>query len=342
MSITIKQIAEIAGVHRSTVDKVLHNRPGVSDEVRQKIQALLKEHHYEANPIGKALQMQDKKLCIAVLLLQVDALPYLRRGMEETLQDYRAFQLQTKFFVCGAADVTEQQSQLQTCREQKVNGIVISPIRCPEIGAELELCQQAGIPVITVNTDTGPGQRLCFVGQNSFQSGQVAGRFMGEFSGGRGRIAVLTSFTDSGQSFSFGTREDGFRRAIQEHFPALQLLPGIDTCEDPEIMRRETLELLQREPELTGIFITCGCVPAACEALRESGRTGIRVICYESYPEILALLKEDLVTLTLASGLEQQGRDSMDILLNLLVYGRKPASGEVHSPIIPLVRESIS
>ena len=30
MKITIKQIAEIAGVHRSTVDKVLHNREGVS------------------------------------------------------------------------------------------------------------------------------------------------------------------------------------------------------------------------------------------------------------------------------------------------------------------------
>lgn len=35
MKITIKQIAEIAGVHRSTVDKVLHNREGVSQELKR-------------------------------------------------------------------------------------------------------------------------------------------------------------------------------------------------------------------------------------------------------------------------------------------------------------------
>ena len=43
MAVTLKQIAEMAGVHKSTVDKVIHNRPGVSDEVRLKIRRLLEE-----------------------------------------------------------------------------------------------------------------------------------------------------------------------------------------------------------------------------------------------------------------------------------------------------------
>ena len=43
MKVTMKQIAEIAGVHRSTVDKVIHGRPGVSDDVRQKVQKIIDE-----------------------------------------------------------------------------------------------------------------------------------------------------------------------------------------------------------------------------------------------------------------------------------------------------------
>ena len=85
MGVTIKQIAEMAGVHRSTVDKVLHKRPGVSDSVRARVQKIIDECGYEANPIGKALQMQDKELKIKVILLEVDALEYLKKGIADAM-----------------------------------------------------------------------------------------------------------------------------------------------------------------------------------------------------------------------------------------------------------------
>lgn len=61
MAITIKQISEMANVHRSTADKVLHNRPGVSEPVRKRIQKIIDECNYHVNPVGKALKM---RLCI--------------------------------------------------------------------------------------------------------------------------------------------------------------------------------------------------------------------------------------------------------------------------------------
>ena len=44
MGITLQQIAEMAGTTKSTVDKVIHERPGVSEKKRQEIKKLLKEH----------------------------------------------------------------------------------------------------------------------------------------------------------------------------------------------------------------------------------------------------------------------------------------------------------
>ena len=83
MKITIKQIAEIAGVHRSTVDKVLHNREGVSQEVRQRVQKIIDEYGYRPNPIGQALKKQDQKIKIGVILLEVDAKERILSGIKE-------------------------------------------------------------------------------------------------------------------------------------------------------------------------------------------------------------------------------------------------------------------
>ena len=49
MSVTLKQIADMAGVHKSTVDKVIHDRPGVSEAKREQIRALLEQYGYESS-----------------------------------------------------------------------------------------------------------------------------------------------------------------------------------------------------------------------------------------------------------------------------------------------------
>ena len=49
----MKEIAERAGVHPSTVDKVVHHRVGVSDAVRARVQAIINELGYTPNPSGR-------------------------------------------------------------------------------------------------------------------------------------------------------------------------------------------------------------------------------------------------------------------------------------------------
>ena len=78
----MKEIAERAGVHPSTVDKVVHHRVGVSDEVRARVQAIINELSYTPNPSGRVLQRQGKVYRISAILVQVDALPYLKKGIE--------------------------------------------------------------------------------------------------------------------------------------------------------------------------------------------------------------------------------------------------------------------
>lgn len=341
MSVTIKEIAEMAGVHRSTVDKVLHNRPGVSDPVRKRVQKIIDECNYKINPIGKALKMQDKELHIRALLLEVDAQPYLKKGIEKELNRYSSFQVTIEYMVTSYSDVQSQVKALQRCLEERVDGIILSPINAQEIVQKIDECTEKGIPVITVNTDIKGSQRLCFIGQDGFKAGRVAGRLMGEFLNGHGKIAIFTSDGDNYQSFPFGTREGGFREIVERAYPDLELMPSIHTQEKQQVIRKEMRILCEKEPELSGIFITCGGVRAVGDVLEEYGRKDIKLVCYENYPDILELLEADVVTATLDSGIEEQGREALEVLMDDLIYARRPLRKHLYSEIKILLKESL-
>jgi len=340
MGITIKEIAELAGVHRSTVDKVLHNREGVSAAVREKVQKIIDENNYQANPIGKALKMQNKQIKIKVVLLKVDAMSYIRRGMESMLQNYSAFQTQIDYEEICYADVEGQRNIIEDAIEQQYDGLIISPVNTPEIVEAINLGAEKGVPVVTVNSDIKGSQRFCFIGQDGYKAGKVAGRFMGEFLQGSGKVAILTS-GDVQQTFPFGTREEGFRDILAKSYPEIQILPSVSTYEDGTVMYNETKQLLEHYPDLGGIFITCGCVKDAGEAVKRYGDGKLKLLCYEDYPEVLELMKQDVITMTLASGLEEQGGRAVQILMDKLIYEKQTSKKHLYTDIGVMVKESL-
>ncbi len=341
MGITIKKIAEMAGVHRSTVDKVLHGRQGVSEPVRKRIQDLLDEYNYQVNPIGKALTMQGRELRVKVILLKVDACPYIQKGIEERLKSYAPFQIKIEYIVVPYTEERMQAEALRYCMEDQIDGIIISPINIPAIKEKIDECVNAGIPVITVNTDVEGSRRLCFIGQDGFQAGRVAGRLMGEFLQGIGKVALFTSDGDKHQSFPFGTREEGFRDVVSKKYPGLQVLPSIYTKEDPRIIRREIHRLFQETARIQGVFITCGGVETVGGILQEYGCSGMKLICYENYPEIMKLMKKDVVTATINSDVMEQGEKALETLLDFLIYEREPEKGQIYSESKILLKESM-
>ena len=68
MKVTVKSLAQAAGVSRGTVDRVLHNRGGVKPEVVLKIKNLAKELGYIPNRAGKALAAYKTPIKIGVML----------------------------------------------------------------------------------------------------------------------------------------------------------------------------------------------------------------------------------------------------------------------------------
>ncbi|NDL66440.1 LacI family DNA-binding transcriptional regulator [Anaerotalea alkaliphila] len=342
MKVTIKAIAEMAGVHRSTVDKVLHKRVGVSDDVREKIQSIIDELGYEPNPIGKALKRQEEKLVIAAVLLKVDALEQIKEGMEKAIRTYKGLNMEIRYHVIQYPDVDAQVKVIQDLVREGVEGILLLPIHDARVKEAIDEAVGAGVPVITTNSDIEGSKRMCFVGQDSEKAGRVAGRLMGEFLGSKGQVAVITSALHSETSVAVAGREKGFQELLRQTYPDIDIRERVESMEDPDLVYQDTVKILDRNPELKGIYITCGGVSGLGKALKDKGMAGrIKVVCFERYPEILALMKEGVVNCTIDSELEEQGYRTCRILADHLLYDREPEKELLFTKSSILVKESI-
>ena len=119
---TIKKIAEIAGVHESTVSRALANSKLVKSETRERIQKIADETGYCPNVIAKSLTM-NKTNMIGLLIPDFMTTFYaeITNGIEYVCmeRDYNV--------IFGRSDFDSQKERqyLQYFQQRQVDGLII-------------------------------------------------------------------------------------------------------------------------------------------------------------------------------------------------------------------------
>ena len=342
MGITLKEIAKMANVHRSTVDKVIHNRYGVSDEVREKIQKILHETGYKPNSYGQALQKHSSVIRIAVLLLKTDATDIIKTGIESSLKENESFNIQLSCYLTEYSHPSEQKIILEKLIEERVDGIIINPFDNNEVCEAVNMAVDAGIKVVATNFDIEEGRHLCYIGQNFIKAGAIAASMMGLFLGGEGNVALITVTEPRSDTSFFEGRRTGFVNQLEREFPNIKIIDSVAGYDDSVIIERETRKLLDKQASINGIFITGGGVEVIGKLLKEYGVANqVRVICFERYSGILELIREGVVNCTIDSDLISQGRKPLEVLLDAIVYNKTPESRYMYTKEDLLFRGSI-
>jgi LacI family transcriptional regulator len=313
----------------------------VSEKKRQEIKKLLEEHGYEANPLAKALNYQKRKMKVAVVLPGISAAADIKKGFEIVRQDFLSFNIQVEYHEVGGSDSEAQTRCIRQLAEDNVSGAVILPIRSDEVSAAIRGLLEKKIPVVIVNSELSLDNILCYVGQNMLQSGSVAARMLDLFVKGPADIGIISCHN----MLSHEQRERSFIDCVEQQYPDSCIHNVRYILETPEDAYSQTMEMLKDNPEIDSLFITCGCVTDICRAVRdyrnESGSDVQPVIiCYEKYPEIISLIKSGEVACTLNGGLTTQGRFSMRVLFEHLVYDRNPEKKKYYFNNKILIREN--
>jgi len=61
MSITLDEVARLAGVSRTTASRVANGQPGVSPATRKRVLQIIREYGYQPNPIARSLAAQRSR-----------------------------------------------------------------------------------------------------------------------------------------------------------------------------------------------------------------------------------------------------------------------------------------
>lgn len=245
MKVTIKQIAELAGVSRGTVDRALNNRPGVKAEVQDRIKKIASDLGYKPNPAAKALadnRYNTKKIGV---ILNSDGNPFYEEvlhGVRAALNTFAEFGLKSSIKTMKGYDADLQIKLIDQLVSEKVKGIVITPINTPEVVNKINELKNQKIEVVTINSDVLDSARLAYVGCRYKKSGTVAAGLMGMISSGSNeRYAVIGS---SEKNLAVERRIQGITETIHQDFPWIEITDIIQNEDSDTISYTLVKELL--------------------------------------------------------------------------------------------------
>lgn len=203
MSKTISDIAQIAGVAKSTVSRYL-NGGSVSVNTRQKLEQVIRETGYVPNTFAQSLKAKNASI-IGTIVPRLDsfATSHTLMGIDDQLRQfgYRMIISNT------SQDMNREIEAIYELARQKIAGIILLAARITD--DHLVAIQETGVPVLLVGQQH---EQIHSLIHNDYEAGYDLGRYV--LSKGHRRLVYL-GVTE--QDIAVGIRrKEGFARAVEE------------------------------------------------------------------------------------------------------------------------------
>lgn len=177
-------------------------------------------------------------------------------------------------------------------------GILISVADASNFRADINNAIQAGIPVITVDSDAPSSQRLYFIGTDNLAAGHLGADRLVERLSGKGNIVF---FSIPGQP-NLDERLHGYKDVIADH-AGMKIVDVLNVKGDPSVAFDQTRQYLARTgSEKIDAFVSLesSSGPAIAEVLKRANVTDRTLIAMDVGPETLNLIKSGAIDATVS------------------------------------------
>lgn len=202
----------------------------------------------------------------------------LRRSLENTLGE-NEYQLISKN---PGSDARVQVEQLQELIDEGVDAVFLCPVDWEMVTPALETMQEAGIPVINIDTQVKEESLTkAYVGSDNRNAGYVCGDDLKKRCPQGGKILILECPSIN----SINDRITGFEQAIAN--AGFEVLDRADVNGEKEKAKGVMEKFLDKYPKIDAVM--CGndrAALGALEAVQESGREGIRIYGVDGSPDV--------------------------------------------------------
>ncbi len=340
---TMQMIADMAGVSRGTVDRVLNNRSYVRQDVRERILEIISETGYR-QPSASPRKKTGRDL--AVLRLGVLLPNFEYQFLEEVQQGIRSAQLEledsrVEVYVrrCRTELPGEALVLLDELVRLGVSGLSVCALEDQSVSNRLTELKEAGIPCITFNCDLPESGRILFMGQDVLKSGRLAAELLYKcIRPGEKILAAVGNLKFEGHR----RRLMGFQERMRElGFPEENILTA-ETFNDYGTTVKVVSDLIRKSPALKGIYMANLSVAGCAEAIRETGLAGqVHVVCHDINPSVRQLLLEGIIDFTIPQDFVYQGYAPLIYLTQYLRGKAASVPPQADQSIRILCRENI-
>ncbi len=328
----IKEIAAALRISIGTVDRALHNRPGVSQKTRTRVLAMAEKLAYRPNLAARNLKL-NRRLHIGVLLPREIASYFdpLRDGIRSTAKDMHGLDVVLDFAEyprIGDGDV----ALIQSHASQDYDGMILTPGKTADFLPLLKRLAAKKIAVVLVGSDLRGAERLASITIDAEVSGGLAAELFSYAIQREASVAVVTG--DLGTE-DHAEKLRGFAATLAMIAPHLSLMPTMETHERPEEAHDAVLKLIARNPQVAGIYInTANSLPILRALEQRELLDRIRIITTDLYPDLVPFLKSGKVLASLYQRPYTQGKTALEILARHLVQHIAPQTSTKLAPHI--------
>lgn len=192
---------------------------------------------------------------------------------------------------------------------RKPSAILIAPTDTTQLVEPLRKANDAGIPVITVDTFIGNGKYqtgdgnsdfpLSYIASDNVLGGRMAARALANAIGGEGKVFVSNvkpgiSTTDQ--------REEGFKAEMKDAFPKITVLETQFNDNDANKAASQLQAVFARNSDLKGVFgANLFSALGAGNGVQQAGQTGkIKVVAFDAPGSIVDNINNGLVDAAIA------------------------------------------
>ncbi|MCQ2220373.1 MAG: LacI family DNA-binding transcriptional regulator [Prevotella sp.] len=343
--ITIKDIAEKAGVSVGTVDRVLHERPNVSPTALTKVRKALEEMKYEPNMYASALA-NSRQYHFHCLMPKHESEAYweeVEEGQKKACEVRRDFNVKIHIHYYKRNDWDTFTEEYKKVLDADVDGVILVPSRLEMTRQFTDILHEREIPFVMLDSYMPDLRPLAFYGQDSFASGYFAARMLSLIAHGEKQIMLMKQTLDglAVASKQQDNREVGFRHYMRDHFPNVEILE-VDLPYGGTKKEYNTIldKFFKENPNIHHCITMNSKAHLVGEYILKNNRRDVQIMGYDMVGKNAKCLRQGSISFLIAQHGYMQGYYGVDALVRAIIL-KKDVEPVNYMPIEILTKENV-
>jgi LacI family transcriptional regulator len=270
MKVTLRTVAEAAGVSIATVDRVLNRREGVRALTVERVEAAIRDLGYAPSSLIARVQSAPNRFFFVLPRGHNPFIEALERAIGQ-LPDLLPFK--SSSFEIRHVDVFDGEAiaaALRAVPQDECEGVAVAALDHPSVREAINALKADDIAVVTLVSDVPSSRRDRFVGIDNTAAGRTAGSLLGRFLPHRsGKVALVAG---SLALRDHAERRFGFEQVITQDFPGVEIIALREGRDDSNTVHVLIDEILKEHPDLAGIYNVGAGNAGIISTLEASGR----------------------------------------------------------------------